>query len=146
MANWLFLGLAAVAGVSMAIQGSINGALGKIVGVLEGNFLVHAIGLAVIAALVFVFGLGRGDLSRIADAPWYLYLGGVINVGIIFGVMLAIGKVGAGNATTAIIIGQLTMAMIVDWLGLFGLAQTDFTWTRGIGLVLMGIAAKLLLV
>ncbi|MEG1998173.1 MAG: DMT family transporter, partial [Clostridiales bacterium] len=85
MANWLFLGLAAVAGVSMAIQGSINGALGKIVGVLEGNFLVHAIGLAVIAALVFVFGLGRGDLSRIADAPWYLYLGGVINVGIIFG-------------------------------------------------------------
>ncbi|MEG2213230.1 MAG: DMT family transporter, partial [Clostridiales bacterium] len=102
--------------------------------------------LAVIAALVFVFGLGRGDLSRIADAPWYLYLGGVINVGIIFGVMLAIGKVGAGNATTAIIIGQLTMAMIVDWLGLFGLAQTDFTWTRGIGLVLMGIAAKLLLV
>ncbi len=145
MNDWLFLGLAAAAGIAMAVQGSLNGALGKVVGVLEGNFLVHAIGLFVVAALLFVCGLGKGDLSKVSEAPWYLYLGGVMNVLIIFGVMAAIAKTGAGNATTAIITGQLAMAMLIDCFGWFGLQQAPFTWSRGAGLLLMGVAAKLLL-
>ena len=145
MSNWLFLGVAAGAGVLMAIQGSLNGALSKIIGVLEGNFILHAVGLVIVAILLFLCGLGRGDLSRVGEAPWYLYLGGVINVAIIYGVMFAIAQVGAGNATTAIIVGQLAMAMVVDWFGLFGLEQTDMTWTRGAGVALMGVAAKLML-
>ena len=138
MQAWLCLGLAALAGVLMAVQGSLNGALGKVIGVLEGNLVLHAEGL-------FLFGLGRGDFGKMGEAPWYLYLGGVINVAIIYGVMLSIAKVGAGNATTAIITGQLAMALVVDWLGLFGLAQSPMTWGRGAGLILMAIAAKLLL-
>ncbi|MCR4962792.1 MAG: DMT family transporter [Firmicutes bacterium] len=145
MYQWLFLALAAAAGVAMAVQGSLNGALGKTVGVWKGVFLVHAIGLAVVAVLLFVCGLGKGDLSKIGEAPWYLYLGGVVNVLIIFGVMSAVAKLGAGNATTAIIVGQLAMAMLVDRFGWFGLAQAPFTWSRGAGLLLMGLAAKLLL-
>jgi len=141
----MFLLVAAASGIAMALQGSINGALGKIVGVLEGTFLVHAIGLVLVSILLFLIGLGRGDLSRIGEVPWYLYLGGVINVAIIYGVMLSISKEGAGNATTAIIVGQLVMAMIIDCFGLFGLEKFSFTWGRGVGLVLMAIAAKLLL-
>ena len=146
MQAWLFLAVAAGAGILMALQGSLNGALSKVIGVLEGNFILHGVGLAVVALLLFAFGLGRGDLSRVGDAPWYLYLGGVINVAIIYGVMFSIAKIGAGQATTAIITGQFAMALVVDWLGLFGLEQTPMTWGRGLGLVLMGIAAKLLLV
>ena len=145
MNGWLFLVVAAGAGVLMAVQGSLNGALGKIIGVLEGNLILHGVGLLVVAVLLFLFGLGRGDLSRVGEAPWYLYLGGVINVAIIYGVMFSIAQVGAGNATTAIIVGQLAMALVVDWLGLFGLEKTAMTWSRGAGLVLMGIAAKLML-
>lgn len=145
MQGWLFLGLAAGAGILMAIQGSMNGALSKVIGALEGNFLVHAIGLAVIALLLFGLGLGRGDFSRFAEAPWYLYLGGVVNVGILYGVMVAIAKAGAGNATTAIITGQLAMALVIDWLGLFGLDKSPLTLTRGAGLILMAVAAWLLL-
>ena len=145
MHNWLFLAVAAAAGILMAIQGSLNGALGKIIGVLEGNFLVHAVGLVLVAVILFVLGMGKGDLGKLVEVPWYLYLGGVINVGIIYGVMLAIANVGAGNATTAIITGQLAMALIVDCFGLFGLDHVPMSWGRGMGLLLMGIAAKLLL-
>lgn len=141
-----FLLMAAAAGVLMAIQGSINGALGKIVGMLEGNFIVHVIALAAVTVLLFAFGLGQGDLSKVREVPWYLYLGGLINVAIIYGVMFAIAQAGAGNATTAIIAGQLAMALIIDCFGLFGLEKTSFTWTRGLGLVMMAIAAKLILV
>ncbi|MGI5891439.1 MAG: DMT family transporter [Bacillota bacterium] len=142
----LALILAAAAGISMAIQGAMNGALGRIIGMLEGNFLVHAIGLAAVAILLFAIGLGKGDLAKLTEVPWYLYLGGVINVAIIFGVMVSIDKIGAGNATTAIIAGQLAMALIIDACGLFGLDKTGMTWGRGVGLVMMAVAAKLLLV
>lgn len=145
MSNWIFLAAAAGAGILMAIQGSLNGALGKIIGVLEGNFVLHAVGLLLVALMLFLLGLGRGDLGRLGEAPWYLYLGGVINVAIIYGVMLSIAQVGAGNATTAIIVGQLAMAMLVDAFGWFGLQQTQMTWSRGVGVLLMAVAAKLML-
>ena len=144
MQAWLFLLVAAAAGVLMAVQGSLNSALGKIIGVLEGSFVLHAVGLVLVIILLFVFGLGRGDFSRIGEAPWYLYLGGVLNVGIIFGVMLAIAKSGAGMATTAIITGQLAMAFVIDQFGLFGLEKVQMTWGRGAGLALMCAAAWLL--
>lgn len=145
MQTWLFLIIAAVSGVLMAVQGSLNSALARIIGVLEGSLLVHLVGLLTVAALLFLCGLGRGDLSRISDAPWYLYLGGVLNAAIVYGVMLAIGRAGAGAATTAIISGQLTAALLIDQFGLFGLARQAFTLERGAGLVLMAAAAWLLL-
>ena len=145
MSNWGYLALAAAAGILMAIQGSLNGSLSKVIGVLEGNFILHAVGLLIIVTLLFIFGLGRGDLNAVGEAPWYLYLGGIINVVIIYGVMLSIAKTSAGYATTAIITGQLAMALVVDQFGLFGLAKSQMTWGRGAGLVLMAIAARLLL-
>jgi transporter family-2 protein len=145
MQIWLYLAIAVGAGVLMATQGSINSALSKVIGVLEGNFILHCVGLLVVVIMLFILGLGRGDLNAVDKAPWYLYLGGVINVAIIYGVMLSIAKVGAGAATTAIITGQLTMALIIDQFGLFGLDKLQMTWGRGAGLVLMIIAARLLL-
>ena len=145
MRSWLLWLLAGGAGVLMAVQGSLNGALSKVIGVLESNFIVHAVGLGLIAILLFICGLGQGDLSRVTQAPWYMYLGGVLNVAIIYGVMFCIAKSGAGTATTAIITGQLAMSMLIDQFGWFGLEQQTFTWQRGVGLVLMAIAARMLL-
>ena len=145
MQTWLFLLVAAASGVLMALQGSLNSSLSKVIGVLEGSLIVHVLGLLTVAALLYLCGLGGGDLSRIGEAPWYLYLGGVLNAAIVYGVMLAIGKTGAGAATTAIITGQLAAALAVDQFGLFGLAQRSFTWGRGAGLALMAVAAWLLL-
>ena len=145
MQTWLFLAIAAASGVLMALQGSLNSALSKVIGVLEGSLAVHLLGLLTVAVLLYLCGLGRGDLSRIGEAPWYLYLGGVLNAAIVYGVMLAIGKTGAGAATTAIITGQLAASLLVDQFGLFGLARQSFTWGRGTGLACMAVAAWLLL-
>ena len=141
----LSLIFAALAGILMAVQGSMNGALSKLVGAWEGNLLVHAIGLAVLLALVFVFGAGEGGFLRLKTVPWYLYLGGLINVAILYGVMSAVAKIGVAKATTAIIVGQLAMALIVESIGVFGLQKSPLTWGKGLGVLLMGIAAKLML-
>ena len=143
--NWLFFGLPCLAGLLMAVQGSINGQVSKYIGALEGNFLMHMIGLAVIFLLLFVVRIGDGDWGRLREIPWYGYSSGLINVVIIYGVMVSIAKLGAAPATTAIIAGQVTTAALLDWLGLFGLEKTPFSLWQAVGIVLLAVGARLML-
>ena len=140
-----FLGVAAAAGVLMALQGTLNGALGEKIGVLEGSFVMHVIALIVVTLCLFVLGLGRGDLSKLGEAPWYSYLGGVLNVAIIYGVMWSIPSIGAANSTTAILIGQVGMAFLIDTFGLFGMEKLPFHWWRLLGIALMAIGGKMMI-
>lgn len=137
--------LALIAGVAMAIQGSMNTGLGKVIGLLEATFIVHVVGLAVVLITLFLFRLGRGDLSKISQAPWYLYLGGALGVIIVYTVVASITRVGVASATTAIIAGQVGTALLIDHLGLFGLEKIPFTWLKGVGLVLLAAGAKFML-
>lgn len=50
--------IAALSGVTMAVQGSLNAALSKVIGLLETTFVVHLVGLIVVAVLLFGFRLG----------------------------------------------------------------------------------------
>jgi transporter family-2 protein len=137
--------LAFIAGVAMAVQGALNTGLGKIIGLLESTFVVHVIGTAVLVLLLFLLRLGRGELSRITDVPWYLYLGGVISVVILYTVQAGIAQLGAANATTAIIVGQVGTAVLLDCLGCFGLEKVPFTWFKVLGIALLAAGARLML-
>jgi len=143
--NILALSLALVSGVLMAIQGSLNTALSKVVGLLEATFIVHVTGTIILILLLFVFPMGKGDLYALFEAPWYAYLGGVVGVGIIYLVVASIPEVGVANATTAIIMGQVLTAIIIDHFGAFGLEKIAYGWNQIIGLIFLVIGAKLLL-
>ena len=143
--NGLLWLLPCLAGMLMAVQGSINGQVSKVIGTLEGNFLMHSVGLAIIFLLLFVVGIGDGDWRRLPELPWYGYLSGLINVVIIYGVMVSIPRLGAAPATTAIVAGQVATAALVDWLGLFGLEKTPFSYTQAAGVAVLALGVKLLL-
>lgn len=137
--------IAAASGIAMAFQGSINSGLAKIIGLLEATFVVQVVALVVVSALLFGFGLGGGSLARYSQAPWYLYLGGILAVLITYLVVRSIPVVGVAPATTAIIIGQVLTAAILDHFGLFGLRSIPFTWYRVAGVFLMAGGAFLVL-
>ncbi|HHW41784.1 MAG TPA: DMT family transporter [Syntrophomonadaceae bacterium] len=136
--------LALAAGITMALQGSLNTVLGKVVGLLEATFFVHVIGTAALVALLW-FGLGQGSLARYAQAPWYAYLGGILGVAIIYLVQASISKLGVAIATTAIVVGQVSTALLIDHFGLFGLREIPFTWWKLLGLIFLATGAKLML-
>lgn len=145
MTGYLFgLLVALLAGAAMAIQGSINSLLSKNIGLLETTLLVHAVGLVFLGGL-FALQLGNGNLAEIGKAPWYSYLGGVLGVIIVYGVVVAILRAGVANATTAIIVSQLTTALIVDHFGLFGLETIHFNWYKLAGLILLAAGSYLVL-
>ncbi|MBS4031861.1 MAG: DMT family transporter [Clostridiales bacterium] len=137
--------LAFIAGISMAVQGSLNAGLGKIIGLLEATFTVHVIGTVAIFFALFLLRLGKGNLGEIPNAPWYLYLGGLISVVIIYAVLSSIATVGVATATTAIIVGQVGTALLIDHLGCFGLERIPFTWLKAVGVLFLALGAKFML-
>ena len=141
----LALLIAAGSGLAMALQGSLNAALGKVVGLVETTFIVHLTGLVFAGAALFLCLPGGSRLGRFVQAPWYTYLGGALGVLIIYAVARSIPKVGVAPATTAIILGQVFTASLIDHFGLFGLEKLPFTWHRIAGTLLMAAGAWLLL-
>lgn len=137
--------LALVSGVLMAVQGSLNTSLSKVIGLLEATFIVQITGTILVMILLFIFKLGKGNLYAWQEVPWYSWLGGVIGVAIIYLVAASIPSVGVANATTAIIVGQVLTAILIDHFGGFGLERMACSPKQLFGLILLAVGAKLLL-
>ncbi len=145
MLNWFYLMLAALSGAAMAVEGSFNAVVGKVLGVWESTLIVHLIGTMVVVIIMIVLGTGWGNFSKIGQAPWYAYLGGVLSVVIIYALVLTIPKVGVANATTAIMAAQISTAVLVDAMGLFGMKKHCFHYYDLLGIALLAIGARILL-
>jgi transporter family-2 protein len=129
----------------MAVQGSLNALLSKVVGLVEATFLVHVTGTAAVAVILMLLYPGLGGLDQIGRIPWYAWLGGVLSVMIVYAVAASISRMGVATATTAIIVGQVSTAVLIDHFGLFGLRQIPFSWWKMAGIVLLAAGAKLML-
>jgi transporter family-2 protein len=143
--KFLPLIIAALSGVAMAIQGTLNSALGKIIGIWETTFIVQLTGLLLVSVLLFVCRFGDGCLAHIPQAPWYTYLGGALGVLIIYCVVIAIPKIGVAPATTAIVLAQVLTAGLVDHFGLFGMNKIPFSLYNLLGTLMMAGGAWLIL-
>jgi len=137
--------IAAVAGIAMAVQGSLNAVLSKFIGLTETTFVVHLTGTLIVVGALFIFRIGSENLPHWQEAPWYVYLGGVLGVLIIFVVAFALPRAGVAKATTAIIIGQVTMAMLIDHFGLFGIEKAPVSWWKGLGLAFLATGGYFML-
>ncbi|HVJ50378.1 DMT family transporter [Desulfitobacterium sp.] len=137
--------VAAFSGIAMAVQGSLNSVLAQKTHLLAATLVVHIIGVVVSLISVLFLHIPVVQFSWLS-IPWYLYLGGVLSVVIIGLVALSIPKIGVCNATTAIIIGQVGAALIIDHFGWLGIERLPWNSWQILGLVLFAAGAKLLFV
>ncbi|MHB8124835.1 MAG: DMT family transporter [Desulfitobacteriaceae bacterium] len=135
--------IAAISGICMAVQGSLNSVLAQKTSLLTTTLIVHLLGslLACIVLLIKQVPLLTYNWFTI---PWYLYLGGVLSVIIIGLVALSIPKIGVCNATTAIIIGQVSAAVLIDHFGWFGIEPLPWSYWQFLGVFFFAVGAKLL--
>lgn len=143
--KWTYLIVAMIAGAAMAVQGTINAVLGKIIGMWESTLMVHIIGLLTVVAVILIMGNGFNGLGKLGQAPWYVYLGGMLNVLIIFGVVASMPKIGVGNATTGIIFAQILTAVMIDKFGFIGVEKVPFRWLDILGIGLLALGTRILL-
>ncbi|NLJ34266.1 MAG: DMT family transporter [Firmicutes bacterium] len=141
----LYFITALLSGMAMALQGSLNSALGKVIGLWEATLMVHIIGTATVGALILLTPLDQGELAKLSHTPWYTLLGGILSVAIVALVAYSIPQLGVAIATTAIIVAQVSTALLIDHLGLFGLEAIPFTYQKLVGMLLLAGGALLML-
>ena len=141
----LATGLAVAAGLAGSVQVALMSRLGERIGVLEAL----AFSAALTAALAFVILLlARHSVlafSRAVHQPWWMLLGGVMGLIIVFTVTYAGPRIGVAATVGILIAGQLAMGAAIDRWGLFGSDRIALHWPRllGIGMLAAGAALSL---
>jgi transporter family-2 protein len=127
----------AFAGGLVAMQAPINSGLGKAVGSLPAASFSFAIGLVALVGITFVSGEGFGQIGEVGGLSWYYLIGGLLGAVYVTTVLISVRTLGAGGVTAATIAGQLSMSVVLDQLGILGLAQRELTPARVIGVALL---------
>ena len=137
------VGLTVVVGGLIALQAPINSGLGKRIGTLPAASASFLIGTALLVLLALVVGGGFGKVGAARHLSWYYLLGGVLGAAYVTTVLVTVRSLGAGGVTAATIAGQLTAAVIVDQLGILGVAKHAVTAPRFAGIALLAVGTFL---
>ena len=135
--------LAVAAGLAGSVQVAMMSRLGERIGVLEALAFSTTV-TAVLAVVVLL--LARHSLvgfERAVHQPWWMLLGGVMGLLIVFTVTYAGPRIGVAATVGILIAGQLVMGAAIDRWGLFGSERIPLHWPRLLGIALLAIGAAL---
>jgi bacterial/archaeal transporter family-2 protein len=139
----LFIAGVAVGGL-IAVQSVLNAALGKRSGDLGSVFIVALISIVVVVPLLLLFP-GAANLRGLpGPSQWYLYIGGAIGILIVGTPIILIPRIGATATLTALVVGQLTLAVIIDHFGLLGVPRSELSATRVLGVAILALGTLLI--
>ena len=117
--------------------------LGRAVGSWQAAAISFTLGAVVLVAIVLIAAGGFGKVAEARHLSWYYLTGGVLGAAYVTTVLVTVRSLGAGAVVAATIAGQLTMAMVVDQLGILGVEQHPITAARAVGVVLLGLGTYL---
>ncbi|NUB24411.1 DMT family transporter [Azospirillum brasilense] len=141
--NALFLILAAIiTGAVVPFQAGANAVLGRTLGhPLWGTAVSLCVSFACILPVMALARVEAPTLSNLAQAPRWVWIGGVVGVVYITGALMLAPKLGAAGFITAVIAGQMLASIIIDQWGLVGLPRKPVSLSRlsGLGLIFLGL-------
>ncbi len=134
----LFIILAISAGAMIPFQSAMNTALGKNLQSPYFSalsvFVIAAIGLSV---YILISRQTVPSITEFSNAPKWSYLGGILGGTYILLIVILAPKLGIGNVTVLVLMGQIIAAMIIDQFGLLGATVHTINWQRFLGVLLL---------
>ncbi|HYZ29923.1 MAG TPA: DMT family transporter [Thermoleophilaceae bacterium] len=124
------------AGALVAAQPPANNELSKHVGGIAAAFTSTVISATVLGAIL-VAGGHAGRLSGLRHVRPEHLLGGLGGAAIVWVSLITVRTLGAGGVVAATVCGQLTVAALLDRLGVLGLERVGLTPLRLLGMALM---------
>jgi transporter family-2 protein len=138
--------LALIAGLAGSVQVAVMGRFGERIGSFEA-IAASVLFSALIAAMVLL--ATRQSLAGFGDAfrsPWWYWVGGGgMGVVVVLTITVVTPRLGAAATIGLLIAGQLTMGVLIDRYGWFGVEQVPLSWPRLLGVLLLAIGALLAL-
>lgn len=125
----------AMAGIAVAFQAGVNGALGKQIGTIEASFTSFAVGIVFIFVAMMVFG--KGNILLVKNVPVWQLTGGILGAIYVMTSVLMVPKIGIGNVLMLLIIAQLSTSAVIDHFGIFTGIPIPINWKKIAALGLM---------
>jgi transporter family-2 protein len=124
-----------IAGLFIAMQTVFNARVSQTVGLWETATIVHIVGF--IFSIVMLITFGDGNIGKWTEINKLYLFGGVFGVIIIYSMTRGVVTIGTTLAVSIMIVAQLTFAMLIDSLGLFGTQKIVIDWTKPLGIIIM---------
>jgi transporter family-2 protein len=133
MGYWLVILIGLVGGLAVGIQSILAGAMGQKIGGTATSFIIHLGGMVFSGILLVLRG---GEKIRDwRSLPWYMLGAGIFGLILYLTISVTLPRVGGTMMMTLIIIGQLSMGIVIDHFGLFGVAMHPIDLPRILGVV-----------
>jgi transporter family-2 protein len=133
--------LALLAGAMLPIQAGVNAELARIVGHPVRSALVSfAVGTGALLLLAFALTGPSWPWGRMLQAPWWVYVGGLLGAVYVVGVIALAPKLGALLTFALLTAGQFLASMVLDHLGfLYPRHPVNAARVLGVVLILLGV-------
>ncbi|HZR94523.1 MAG TPA: DMT family transporter [Gaiellaceae bacterium] len=141
--NALATTLAVSAGLAGSIQVALMSRLGERIGVLEALAFSTLLTATLAFVILLVARRSVAGYARALHQPWWMLMGGVMGLLIVFTVTYAGPRIGVAATVGILIAGQLVMGAAIDQWGLFGSQRIAIGWPRLFGIVLLAAGAAL---
>ena len=139
--TWGYLLFALAAGAMLPFQAGVNAQLAAWAGSpIRAALISFAVGTA--ALVVVVLAAARGWPDRAGDAPWWVWVGGLLGAFYVAGSIVSAPRLGAVTLVAVLLAGQTVASLLVDHYGWVGFAEREITAGRiaGVALVAAGVA------
>ena len=141
--NVLAAALAVASGLAGSIQVAVMSRLGERIGVLQALAFATLLTAGLAFAILVAARHSAAGYERALHQPWWMLLGGVMGLLIIFTVTYAGPRIGVAATVGILIAGQLVMGAAIDHYGLFRSEKIALHWPRLVGLGLLAVGAAL---
>ena len=145
MATWPYYLFAVAAGAMLPFQFGINSVLARYVdGAARASLVSFVVGALALLAAVLLFFRGLPSVEKAGEAPWWVWVGGLLGAFYVLGSVVTAPKLGAATLVALILAGQAAASLTVDHFGLVGFQENAVTPGRLLGIAL--VAAGVVLV
>jgi len=131
------------AGCLVGMQAPANSRLGKTVGGVQAATFSFLVGTAALVLIAVALRGGLCSLGQIGRVPWWALVGGLFGAVYVFVALEAVRTLGVSGLTAVVIAGQLAISVVIDRLGLLGIAKQQISGSRIAGLVLLAAGVVL---
>ncbi len=136
--QWTLYGLILIAGILNGLQTGMNAQLNKSLGqTILAAPIVYLAGLAAMLVAAPFFGIKLGNYARLAETPWWAFLGGICGAVFIYAMLSTTQKVGAGVFMGVTVTAAVVTSVALDHFGAMGVDQHPAGLWRLVGLALM---------
>lgn len=129
---------ALAAGCVMALQPAVNARLSNHCSQpLHASWVSFGVGFAALSGILLLLQIGFPQPSKLATAPWWAWLGGLIGIYMVTVSLLVAPQLGATRWIALVLTGQILLSLVLDHFGLIGFAKQSFNGLRLLGVILL---------